>query len=129
MYRCALAAIGIATTLFVGTASAQALRVFPPGTLRGTLVFGEYPSALLNGRPAQLAPGSRVRDVRNMQVMPPTIAGTKLLVHYTVDPGANLIKDVWLLTADEAAIKPWPTTLDEARTWTYDSNARTWTKP
>ena len=30
---------------------------------------------------------------------------------------------------DEAAVKPWPTTLEEARTWTWDQNQRIWIKP
>ena len=127
MYRCALAAI-----VAVGInapASAQMLRVFPPNTLRGAMVFGDYPTVLLNGRGTQLSPGSRLRGADNMQVMAPTIAGAKLLVHYTIDPGTDRVKDVWILTPDEAAIKPWPRTLEEARTWSYDPTARAWTKP
>ena len=130
MFRCALAAIVVATGFVTTTsASAQMLRVFPPNTLRGALVFGDYPTVLLNGRPAQLAPGTRVRGANNMLVMPPTIAGAKLLVHYTFDAGSDRVKDVWILTPDEAAVKPWPTTLQEAQTWTWDPNTRTWTKP
>ena len=128
MYRCALAAIVVATIL-VAPASAQSMRVFPPNTLRGAMIFGDYPIVSLNGQATRLAPGSRVRGANNMAVMPTAIAGTKLLVHYTVDVGSNVVKDVWILTPDEAAIKPWPATLEEARTWTYDPNTRTWTKP
>jgi len=128
MYRCALAAIVVAAS-FHTPASAQTLRVFPPNTLRGSMVFGIFPTVALNGRAAQLSPGSRVRGADNMAVMPPAIAGAKLLVHYTVDTGSNLVKDVWILTADEAAIKPWPTTLEEARTWSYNPTTRSWTKP
>ena len=128
MYRCALTAIVVASSL-VAPASAQTQRVFPPNTLRGAIVFGDYPTLTLNGRASQLSPGSRVRGADNMAVMPPAIAGTKLLVHYTVDATSNLVKDVWILTPDEAAIKPWPATLEEAQAWTYDPNQRAWTKP
>ena len=128
MYRCALTAIVVALS-FVSSASAQALRAFPPNTLRGAIVFGDYPTATLNGRDALLSPGSRIRGANNMLVMTPTIAGARLLVHYTVDVATNRIRDVWILTPDEAAISPWPTTLEQAQSWTYDPNQRVWTKP
>ncbi len=128
MYRCALAAIVVATSI-LAPASAQTLRTFPPNTLRGAMIFGDYPVVSLNGLVTRLSPGSRVRGADNMTVMPPAIAGNKLLVHYTVDVGSNLVKDVWILTPDEAAIKPWPTTLEEARTWSYNPTTRRWTKP
>jgi hypothetical protein len=128
MYRCALAAIVAATSL-VAPASAQNLRVFPPNTLRGAMIFGDYPNVSLNGQATRLSPGSRLRGADNMAVMPTSVAGAKLLVHYTVDLASNVVKDVWILTPDEAAIKPWPSTLEEARTWTYDPTTRTWTKP
>jgi hypothetical protein len=126
MYRCALAAVVVAVSLH---ASAQMHRVFPPNTLRGTMVFGDYPTLSLNGRVTQLSPGSRVRGADNMAVMPPAIAGAKMLVHYTLDPGTSRVKDVWILSPDEAAINPWPQTPEEARTWTYNPTTRGWTKP
>jgi hypothetical protein len=36
---------------------------------------------------------------------------------------------VWILTADEAARKPWPTTPAEAQAWSFDPVAQAWTKP
>ena len=54
--------------------------------------------------------------------------GAKLLVHYTID-SYGLVKDVWILTPDEAARKPWPTTPLEAQTWNFDWQSQTWTKP
>jgi len=39
------------------------------------------------------------------------------------------VRDIWILTPEEAAVKPWPTTLEEARTWTWDQNQRIWIKP
>jgi hypothetical protein len=128
MYRCALAATIVAAA-FVSSASAQALRAFPPNTLRGAIVFGDYPGVTLNGRAALLSPGTRVRGANNALVMAPTIVGAKFLVHYTLDVGTDRIRDVWILTPDEAAVSPWPTTLEEAQAWTYDPNQRVWTKP
>jgi len=129
MYRCALAAVTLASVLSAAPASAQSPRPFPPNTLRGAMVFGDFPSVTLNGRSAQLSPGSRVRGADNMAVLPPAVAGVKLLVHYTLDVGDTRVKDVWVLTPEEAAIKPWPTTLEEARTWAWNPTTRTWTKP
>lgn len=130
MIRCALAALAFVATGFLApSASAQALREFPPNTLRGTVVFGDMPTLLLNGKPALLSPGSRVRGANNMLVMAPTIVGAKLLVHYTLDVGTDRVRDIWILTPDEAAIKPWPTTLEQAQTWTWDRNTRTWIVP
>ena len=128
MYRCALAAIVVAASMSV-PASAQAVRNFPPNTLRGVMVFGDYPNLILNGQAAQLSPGSRIRGADNMAVMPPTVVGAKLLVHYTLDVGATRAKDVWILTPAEAAIKPWPATLEEARTWVWNATTQSWIKP
>ena len=128
MYRCALAAIVVATSL-VAPASAQSMRVFPPNTLRGAMIFGDYPVVSLNGQATRLSPGSRVRGADNMAVMPTAIAGAKLLVHYTVDVGSNFVKDVWILRKEEVSMKPWPETLEQAQAWQFDPTAQTWTKP
>jgi len=126
MYRCALAAI--VAVGFVAPAAAQ-VRSFPQNTLRAAAVFGEYPNLTLNGKAVTLSPGSRVRDQQGRIVMAASLAGQKLLVHYTVDIGAAQLRDVWVLTADEAAIRPWPTTLEEAQTWTFDTSTMSWVKP
>ena len=127
MYRCALTAV-----LAVGIqapVSAQVQRAFPQNTLRGAMVFGDYPQVMLNGRGTQLSPGSRVRNQDNLIVMAASLSGAKWLVHYTLDVGGAQVRDVWILRPDEAAIKPWPTTLEEARTWTFDAESQRWTKP
>ena len=127
MYRCALAAF-VAASL-VAPAAAQTQRAFPQNTLRGAVVFGDYPTVKLNGRETQLSPGSRVRDTNNRIVMAGSLTGSRLLVHYTLDLGGEQVRDVWILTPDEAAIKPWPTTLEQASTWTYDPASQSWVKP
>ena len=130
MYRCAaLSSISaIAAFGLVASAAAQS-RAFPQNTLRGALVFGEYPTVVLNGKTRTLAPGSRVRNQQNMIVMAATLTGVKWLVNYTMDMGGEQVRDVWILTLDEAAVRPWPTTLEEAQTWTYDASTLTWAKP
>ena len=127
MFRCALAAI-VAVCIFV-PASAQVQRTFPQNTLRGALVFGDYPQITLNGKAIQLSPGARVRNQDNVIVPAATLAGAKWLVHYTLDLGGQQVRDVWILRPDEAATRPWPTTLDEAQKWTFDSSTQTWIKP
>jgi hypothetical protein len=86
------------------------------------------PEVVLNGRPARLAPGSRIRTQQNMIQMSGELIGLKLLVHYTVDT-EGLVKDVWILTPEEAARRPWPTTTTESQNWIFDWQTQTWTKP
>jgi hypothetical protein len=127
MYRCTLAAIvslAVAAPVF-----AQQQRTFPQNTLRGAMVFGDFPQITLNGQLTSLAPGSRVRDQGNMIVMASSLSGGRWLVNYTVDIGGAQVKDVWILSPEEAAVRPWPTTLEQAQTWIFDSATQTWTKP
>lgn len=131
MYRCA-ARWSIAAIVAVGInapAAAQNSRAFPQNTLRGALVFGSDRQVALNGRATSLTPGARVRNQQNMIVQPDTLVGAKWLVNYTLDMGGAQLRDVWILTPDEAAVTPWPRTLDEAQTWVYDATTMTWTKP
>ena len=60
MLRCALAFA--AAFLLASPAAAQVQRSFPQNALRGTIVFGTAPEIAVNGQPARLAPGSRIRD-------------------------------------------------------------------
>jgi hypothetical protein len=131
MYRCfkATTSAALAASLFVAGAAAQSsLRAFPPTALRGELVIGAAPEVKLNGEAARLGAGTRVRGADNLVKMPATLAGQKLLVHYTVD-GQGLLRDVWILSEAEAARKPWPVTAKEASTWRFDTIAQTWHKP
>ena len=127
MYRCALSAI--AALSFATSASAQMQRAFPPNTLRGAMVFGEYPQITLNGKAGQLSPGTRIRDQDNMLAMAGSLTGSRMLVHYTLNAGGEQVRDVWILRPDEAAIKPWPSTLEESQTWSFDPTTLTWTRP
>ena len=133
MYRCAtrsligaIAAFGLLA--FAASAAAQS-RAFPQNTLRGAIVFSADRQLTLNGRATSLTPGARVRNQQNMVVLPDTLVGAKWLVHYTMDMGGEQVRDVWLLTPDEAAVRPWPTKPEELQTWTYDATTMTWIKP
>ncbi len=110
-------------------ALAQPARAFPQNTLRDTMTFGDYPNVRLNGQIVQLSPGSRVRNQDNMIVMAATLGGSRLLVHYTLGVLGDQVGDVWILRPEEAAIKPWPGTLEEAQTWTFDAETMRWTRP
>jgi hypothetical protein len=124
MLRCVLALL----LTFGATLSAQAQRVFQANALRGELVITQPPEALLNGKPARLAPGARIRNQLNMVQLSGSLLGQKLAVNYTVD-GAGDLRDVWILSADELAKKPWPVTAEQARSWVFDSTMQRWSKP
>jgi len=127
MNRCvawALAALAFVTT----AAPAQAQRLFPPQALRGVLTGTAPPDVQLNGNAARLAPGARIRNEDNRFEVIGTLAGRKLVVHYTTDPGGQLL-DIWILTAAELANDPWPTSAAQAQAWTFDLVSQKWTKP
>jgi len=126
MYRCVLSAI--AAACLVAPAVAQAQRNFPQAALRGSMQVGNPPEVVLNGQPAHLSPGVRIRGANNMLLLSGTLAGQKLLVHYTLD-FTGMVKDVWILTPDEAKKNPWPATPREAQSWRFDAVAQTWAKP
>ncbi|MBI5925902.1 MAG: hypothetical protein HY836_09920 [Aquabacterium sp.] len=101
--------------------------VIPRQSLRGDVVFGQPPEVSLNGKDARLAPGARIRDLNNLLVLSGRLAGQRYKVNYTVD-SYGLLMNVWLLTAAEAS-QLWPTTAEEAATWSYDPVSHIWTKP
>ena len=127
MYRCAGLAF-VAAVVIAASFDAQAQRVFPQNALRGALVVGVPPEIMLNGEPARLAPGARIRGMSNMLEMSGTLIGVRLLVHYTVDT-SGLVKDLWILTPEEAARRPWPTTPQQAADWRFDPTLQVWSKP
>ncbi len=126
MLRCAL----LATALLASTlpALAQTPRNFPATALRGELVVTAPPEVLLNRQPARLAPGSRLRGMDNMLVLPGAAVNQRLVVHYTRDLQGQVL-DVWVLTPAEAARKPWPATPAEAAAWRFNADTQTWSKP
>ena len=109
-------------------AAAQVQRTFPQNALRGAIFIGEAPEITLNGDVGRLSPGARIRDMNNMTLVPSAVIGGRYLVHYTIDL-SGLVKDVWILRPEEAAVRPWPTTREEAARWSFDPAAQTWSKP
>ncbi len=118
----------LAAACLVAPAAAQVQRAFPQNALRGAIVIGNAPDIRLNGDPARLAPGSRIRDANNMTVVPSGLTGGRYLVNYTIDT-SGLVKDVWILRPEEAAVRPWPTTPAEAEAWSFDPTNQLWSKP
>jgi hypothetical protein len=108
--------------------AAQAQRTFTAKALRGELAFGTPPEVRLNGKPARLAPGARIRDENNMLHLPGSLAGKKFVVNYTTEL-EGMVLDVWILSRSEMARKPWPTTEKEALAWQFNPDAQAWTKP
>jgi hypothetical protein len=84
--------------------SQTSVRPFPASALRGTLEVKAPPEVLMDGAPARLSPGSRIRGANNMLVMSGQIVGKSLTVNYTRD-AQGAIHDVWLLTPAEVAEK------------------------
>lgn len=126
MIRCA--ALGLAALAFVTLASAQVPRLFPAQALRGELSGLAPPDVLINGKPARLAPGARIRNEDNRFEVMGWLAGRKLVVHYTTDPGGQLL-DIWVLTTTEMANLPWPVTPAQSQSWQFDPIAQKWVKP
>ena len=127
MTRC-VAAAALALLACALPAQAQLQRNFPATALRGELVVTQPPDVLLNGQPARLAPGSRIRDEANMVVLSASLVQRRLPVHFTLDRD-GMIFDVWVLTPAELARKPWPSTPAQATRWAFDPLAQTWSRP
>lgn len=134
MNRCAqlslaLAFVGTLAALAPASAAAQTVqRNFPQTALRGKIVFGTPPVITIDGNVAPMATGYRIHGLNNLLVMSSQLVGNSFVVDYTVDLQGQ-VYEIWLLSAAEAANKPWPRTKAEATAWTFDPIAQTWTKP
>jgi hypothetical protein len=131
LQRPAFAAAFLTLTCLCGLnppAGAQVQRQFPQNALRGELVIEAPPEVRLNGRLAQLAPAARIRTQTNMVELSGALIGARLIVNYTLDP-LDLVKDVWILSPEEAAKRPWPTTPQQAQSWVFDPVAQVWSRP
>ncbi len=128
--RLALKGVAAAAASLCATlpALAQVARPFPANALRGDIRFGQPPEVELNGQPARLAPGARIRGTDNMIALSGSLMGQGGTVNYTVEPTSGLIFEVWILRREEIARRPWPTTAEEAARWAFDPAAQTWTR-
>lgn len=125
MPRCLPLAAAFAAAVLALPVAAQVQRNFPAHALRGELAVVAPPEVQLNGQPARLSPGARIRNADNLITMSASLVGSKLPVHYTLDSSGEL-RDVWILQPGELARQPWPTSLREAQTWAFDPIAQTW---
>ena len=96
----------IAALLCLGSAAMAQLTVrpFPPAAERGAMQITATPDMVLNGAPARLSPGARIRGMDNMLVMSAALTGQKLLVNFVREP-QGLVHEVWILNADEAKLE------------------------
>ena len=86
---------------FADTAVAQGIeRSAPKDVVLGRMLVTAPPQITMDGKPEQLSPGSRIRDLNNMLVLSGGIAGKDLPVVYRRD-AAGLVHEVWMLTDDE----------------------------
>lgn len=103
--------LAISLALAALPALAQTLqRTAPRDVLPGRLVITQPPEAMLDGQPARLSPGARIRNLQNLQVLSGTLVGQDLPVVYKKDT-LGLVHEAWILTEDEYAevTKPAPT--------------------
>jgi hypothetical protein len=126
MFRCVTALVTAA--LLLPSAQAQMHRNFPANALRGEMVITAPPDATMNGQPARLAPGARIRGEDNLLQMSAALAGRRLIVHYTRETN-GLLFDIWVLNPAELANRTWPRTEAEAKALTFDPIGQTWSKP
>ncbi|GAP34868.1 hypothetical protein ABXN37_06825 [Piscinibacter sakaiensis] len=129
MFRCPAPALLLALAALVALpAAAQVQRPFPAQALRGEIVVTSPPEITLNGAPARLAPGARIRGEDNMLRLSASLVGQPLRVNYTLDT-YGLVRDVWILRPEEQRMRPWPRTPAEAAAWQFDAQTQTWSKP
>lgn len=125
-----LALLTVVTVAIATPVCSQELaREFPLTALRGVVAFSGPPAVVLNGTPAQLAPGARLRGTDNLLVLPTTLTGSSHTVHYTLEDTTGMIKELWILREAERKNKPWPKTVEERQAWNFNSATQTWTKP
>lgn len=96
-------------------------RTFPIGTLRGKFMVLDGADVELDGKADRLAPGARIRSPQNMLVMAGSITGQKYLVNYTRD-AAGLLREVWILTPEEAVAKRESLDKPFLNIWPFTSN-------
>lgn len=97
-----LAAVSASLLLSISTSAlAQGIRrEAPKDVVLGRMAVTAPPQITLDGKPDQLSPGSRIRDLNNMVVLSGGLAGKTLPVVYKRD-AAGLVHEAWILTEDE----------------------------
>ena len=106
LFIAACAILASAAATFPTESWAQFQRIFPQDVKRGKIKFSEIPLEVkLDGTDERLAPGARVRGPQNTFVLNNQLVGQTYVVNYLRDP-AGMVRDIWLLTPEEAKIMP-----------------------
>lgn len=103
-----LALGGLIGALLLPAVAQDALQHTPPipqAAQRGVLVVTQPPDVLLDGQPARLSPGARIRGRNNLLLLSAPLIGQELTVRYVRDP-QGLVHEVWVLTDAEAQQRP-----------------------
>jgi hypothetical protein len=96
-------------------------RTFPIGALRGKLMVVDTNDVQLDGNPVRLSPGARIRNQQNLLQVTGALVGQLYLVNYTLD-AAGLLKEVWILTPDEASASREAMSKPFLNIWPFVSN-------
>ena len=96
----ALASLAVQAQPQDDEASLLVTRDLPKAALLGRLLVQQPPDVMLNGQPARLAPGVRIRDENNQIAMSGALMGQAFPVKYLLD-SSGLVSQAWILTADE----------------------------
>jgi hypothetical protein len=94
----------IAAALAATSAYSQGIvREAPKDVKPGIMAVSATPPVIsMDGQPARLSPGARVRDVNNMMVLSGALANKTVHTVYRRDP-MGLVHEVWILTPEEYA--------------------------
>lgn len=95
------AALAAAALVLASTAGAQ-LRAIPDDAKRGQIRPVREMIVEIDGSPMRLAPGAQIRSRENRIVLPVALPAKAQLIKYQID-AAGLVKQVWILTEEEAA--------------------------
>ncbi|MDO9402872.1 MAG: hypothetical protein Q7T87_02450 [Polaromonas sp.] len=96
-----LAATGTAAHAQTTLEAAPPVRNLPKNAKRADLVVLDMTRITLDGKPARLSPGSRIRGPENQLLLTNVVLNQKLDVKYLRESG-GLINQVWVLNSTEA---------------------------
>lgn len=90
------------TSTWVAGVQSQPMRHFPTKARRAEMVVTSAMDVTLNGQPARLSPGARLRNRNNSLVLTGSLVGQTHTVNYVLDT-VGQVHEVWLLNTAEAA--------------------------
>jgi hypothetical protein len=94
-------AVFFAFAMFCAGTAAGQVRTIPDDAERAQIRHVQENVIQLNGQPAQLAPGARIRDASNRLIVPMALPADAM-VKYRLDEKGQ-VREVWVLTDEEAA--------------------------